>query len=333
MKSAKVNTSKRITAILSVAAVSILSIGMLTACKKESATEASGIEVSSAEVSAVEESGTEVTGTEEVSFGLKDYEGFYCRTETEQIEDFEVTRIYGYKLNGDGTGVSFGQDVVDFTWNETELHFGDSTETFLMEPGKLTVGNLVYDKITGNFITPNPCEVDTDNIENGIYNVCIDESGITETDGKYTIRTEIYTEETYDIVDINRMAEGDVIYINGQLLPVNLITKTDNGFIEVNGGIENGGSALRPVDESNCYVYCGMDMESSYARRGIAGIAVSDNVKLIDNRDPAEEKVYTGSEAVSALKEIVKDYPMTCYECIITVENGEIIEIHRIYRP
>lgn len=26
------------------------------------------------------------------------------------------------------------------------------------------------------------------------------------------------TEETYDIVDINRMAEGDVIYINKQII-------------------------------------------------------------------------------------------------------------------
>lgn len=312
MKKLNTKTSKKIAAFLLVAVAAFSVVG----CSEDKTT-----------------TKTDEVITEEASFGLKDYEGFYCRTETEQIEDYEVTYTYGYLLNGDGTGVSFGQDMVDITWNETEIHFADSTESFVMEPGKLTIGNVVYDKINGNFIAPNPNSVNTENVDNGNYYVYMDASGISENDGKVTISTEIYTEDSYDIVDVNRMAEGDVIYINGQLLPVKSINKTDSGLIEVNGGIENGGSALRPVDESNCYVYCGMDMESSYTRCGLANLAVSDNVKLIDDRDPAEEKVYTGSDAVSALKEIVKEQPFTYYDGLIRVENGEIIEINRMYRP
>ncbi|MBQ0027032.1 MAG: hypothetical protein KBS96_00370, partial [Lachnospiraceae bacterium] len=134
----------------------------------------------------------------ETSFGLQDYEGFYCRTDTEQIEDFEVSYTTGYQFNGDGTGVAYGQDVVDFTWNETEIHFADSTEAFVMEPGKLTVRDIVYDKIEGNLITPNPYEVDVDNIEDGQYFVYIDKNGIEEAEGQTTVRAEIYTEDTYD---------------------------------------------------------------------------------------------------------------------------------------
>lgn len=315
--------------ILGVAVASVASMGMLTACGNVAVSEQKNENVEVAEN--ITENDEAII--EENSFGLKDFEGFYCKTETEEIEDYEVTHTYGYQFNGDGTGVYYGQDVVEITWNETEIHFADSTESFKMEPGKLTVSDIVYDKISGNFITPNPCEVDVDNIENGIYYVYVDESGINENDGKYEIRAEIFTEDSYDIVDINRMAEGDVIYINGQLLPVNSIAKTDSGIIEINGGIENLGSALRAVDESNCFVYVGMDMERSYTRQGIASIAVSDNVKLIDSRNPAEEKEYTGSDAVSALKEIVKEYPLTCYDGLITVENSEIVEIHRMYRP
>ena len=103
--------------------------------------------------------------TEDTAFGLQDFEGFYCMTSTEEIDGFEVTYTTGYQFNGDGTGMCYAQDVVPFTWNETEIHFGDNTENFVMEPGKLTVGDITYDKIDGKLITPNPCVVDVDNIE------------------------------------------------------------------------------------------------------------------------------------------------------------------------
>lgn len=267
------------------------------------------------------------------SFGLKDYEGFYCRTDTEEIEDYEVTYTHGYQFNGDGTGVAYEQDVVDFTWNETELHFADNVESFVMEPGKLSIGGIVYDKIEGKLITPNPCYVDIDNIENGIFNAYIDEYEVDEADKNLSIRTEIYTEDSYDIVDVNRMSKGDVIYINGKLLPVYSISHTDSGLLEINGGVENNGSALIAVDESNCFVYAGVDMERSYTFQGTTSLVVSDDVKFIDKQDPSEDKEYTGSDAVLALTELIKEHPFTCYNCSIMVENGEIIEIDRLYMP
>ncbi len=317
--------------ILGLTATAVISIGILSACGNVAVTEQKNESEKTVETENADE--TDAVITEETSFGLKDYEGLYCMTVTEEIEDYEVTYTYGYLLNGDGTGISYGQDEIDFTWNETEIHFADRTESFIMEPGKLTVENMEYTKVEGNFITPNPCDVDVDNVEDGNYFVYIDEGGIEENDGKTTICAEIYTEDTYDIVDINRMAVGDVIYIKGSLLPVNSIEETDSGIININGGVENCGSALRALDESNCYIYAGMDMDVSYTRQGVTSIAVSDNVKFIDNRDPAEEKVYTGSDAIAALKEIVKEYPLTCYDGKIAVENSEIVEINRMYRP
>lgn len=288
-----------------------------------------------AEDMAVDESAVETDDAivEETSFGLKDYEGFYCYTGTEEIEGYEVPYTYGYLFNGDGTGVSFIQDVIDFTWNETELHFADRTESYSMEPGKLIVEGIEYNKIEGHFITPNSCVVDIDNIDNGIYHAYMSESGIIEADGKCTINTEILTEDTYDIVDINRLAEGDVIYINGQLFYVDSIEKTPSGIININGGIENLGSALIADDESNCFVYVGMDMERSYTSHGMSDLIVSADLKLTDKSNPSEEKEYIGSDAVDALKGLLKEAPLNWNNCTVTVENGEIVEINRLFTP
>ena len=329
--------------VLGVAASLVVSAGLLTGCGNTAATEPEKEELTvtddttDTEAEAAEADENAAIEDEEAaweeSFGLQDYEGLYCATMTEEIEDYEVTYTYGYLFNGDGTGVHYGQDEIDFTWNETEIHFADSTESYVMEPGKLTVRDIVYDKIEGNYIMPNPCDVDTDDLADGIYHVYIDKSGIDESDGQLTVRAEIYTEDSYDIVDIHCMTEGDAIYIKGQLLPVRSVEQTDSGIIDINGGVENGGSALIAVDESNCFVYAGMDLERSYTLHGITTLAVSDSVKLIDKYDLSEEKEYAGAEAVSALKDIVEEYPLTCYDGTVTVENGEIVEIQRVYRP
>lgn len=304
-------TKKRI--IMAITVISIISMGMLTACGK------TAIET--------EES------TEESSFGLKDYEGLYCATITDEIEGNNVTYTWGYQFNGDGTGMYYGQDNLELTWNETEIHCGGHAETFTMEPGKLTVNGITYDKVEGNFITPNPCEVDVDNIENGIYHIYVSDYGMKEDNGKLTLDVEINTVETFDIVDINRMAVGDVIYIDGVLLPINSIDQTTWGIININGGIENFGSALVAEDESNCFVHAGIDMEKSYKSHGIAKLPVSDNVKLINQRNLPDVKEYTGSEAISLFKEMVNEGPLFCDNCSIMVENGEIIEITRLYTP
>lgn len=299
--------------ILSVVMITILSMGLLSACGKQK--------------------NVNENTTESSSAGFQVYAGFYCKTEIEKIENFEVTHTYGYLLNTDRTGVCYGQDVVDFTWDKDGIYFKDSTVAFTIKDNKLTVGNIVYDRIAGKLIMPNSNAVDINNIKDGIFNVSIDKNGINTVSEKTTITAEIFTEESYDIVDINRMTNGDVIYINGTLLPVKSIKKTTSGIIEINDGIENGGSAVRAIDESNCFVYVGMDMEKSYSRKGIAKLSVSDKVKLVDKSNPSENKEYTGNDAISALKKMTENYSLNCYNCSITVENGVIIEINRLFTP
>lgn len=318
--------------------VAVSSVFMLVACGNAAGTQQNNdVSENGVEKITIGETGNVTEANEDsadgTSFGLQDFEGFYCMTRTEEMDGFEISVTEGYQFNGDGTGVCYGQDLVDITWNETEIHFADSTVPFTMEPGKLTVNDIEYGKIEGKLITPFPINVDIDNIENGIYFVDIDASGISEADGQVTIKTEIYTEDSYDIVDINQMSEGDVIYVQGQLMPVNSVEKTASGILEVNGGIENMGSAFRALDESNCFVFAGMDMDRSYTRHGVTSFKVSDNVKFMDHYDPTEEKVYTGTDAVSAIKEACEKTYLNCYNCSIMVENGEIIEVKRIYTP
>lgn len=326
--------------IFAISVMSVISMGMLSACGNAVSTEQKSENVAVTEnenVAANENTGNvdEVAepAADESTFSLKDYEGFYYYTGIDEIEGSTLVYTYGYLFNSDGTGVSYIQDVVDFTWNETEMRYGEFTESFSMEQDKLIVNDMEFRKIEGKLITPNPYKVDVNNIEDGFFHAYMDESGINEENGKFAIRTDILTVDTYDIADIDGMTEGDAIFIKNQLFYINSIDKTPFGIININGGIENFGSALIANDELNCYVYVGMDMEKSYTCQGVATLTVSDDVKFVDKRDMSEEKEYIGSDAISELKNVLKEDRLDWDNCTVTIENGEIVEIDRLFTP
>lgn len=272
------------------------------------------------------------------SFGLKDFDGLYCNNFTENFDGYDITYTYGYQLNADGTGVYYGQDTISITWNETELHVGDNVYTYDMEPGKLTVHedqntDNSYNKKEGKFIKPNPYKVDLNNVEDGIYSVAFKAANLKESNDKYTLPVTLYTEDTYDIVDIGQLAAGDTILVDGFLYVVDTVNTLDSGLKDINGGIEEGGTSLRPVDESNCYVFAGYNDIVSYTNQGDAELTLSPDVVLNDSTDPSNSKKCTGADAINTLKKMPEDDYVSYYNTKICVENGVVVEINRTYMP
>lgn len=323
----------------------IMLAGTLVACgKKEQAsaepevTELEDIEPVVTEPEATEEE-DETSNVDDLgsSFGLKDFEGFYFHTYTENMDGYDVTYTYGYQFNGDGTGTFYAQDTVDITWNETEIHFDGYAYNYDMEPGKLTVHaddfDYEFEKAEGKVIKPNPYSVDVNNVPDGIYPASFISDDISDTDGKYKVSATIFTEDTYDIVDIGTMAEGDVLVVDGRLYVVNSINKLNSGLMDINGGIEEGGTSLISMEDSNCYVYSGFNDIRTYTNHGKADLELSNELKLTDNGDPAESKEYSGTEAIEQLKEIAKDYYISEHNLRIQIENGVVTEVNRYFMP
>lgn len=261
-------------------------------------------------------------------------EGLYYKTEIEELEYYDVTHTTGYQFNSDGTGVCYGQDVTNFTWDKNEISFADKTEFFVMESDKLTVGDITYDKMKGKLITPNMDEIDPDNVEDGCYQVMIDKNGVNEVEGQIIITAEVYEEDKYDTADIKGVAKGDIIYLKNGLVPINSVQWVDSGCVDINGGSENDGVTLCSFNHSDYFRFIGQyEMDRSYSSLGIINLAVCDDVNFIDSSEPQEDKQYSGSDAISALRNLIEEGSQTEFDNMITVENGTIVEIHRMYVP
>ena len=70
---------------------------------------------------------------------------------------------------------------------------------------------------------------------------------ISEKDGKTEITLTVYDYDVYDMVDISQLAVGDTIVVDGKDMVV-ASREDKDGFVTINGGLEQGGVDLTSDD-------------------------------------------------------------------------------------
>ena len=150
------------------------------------------------------------------------------------------------------------------------------------------------------------------------------------TNGRQKMNLKIYTYNKYDMVDVaNLMVSDTVVRHSGE---VKVISKEQNGAgtIYINGGLENGGFDL-VTDDCGIFYETGFNDVKNWYEIGEATIRVSTDFKGIDNADLEEGEViiYPGDFLIGA----VTNYDFTPYNTTIRVEDGQIVEMNRVFIP
>ena len=181
----------------------------------------------------------------------------------------------------------------------------------------------------GKTVMPMASEIDLAAPGDGIYNVYFDPADLTDGALKLTI----YTEDCYDILDINTLAVGDVIWAGGIDIEIDSLEEKD-GDLLINGGIDEAGFNLRPYDEDNCWKMALEDDYATWTEAGETTLPLADDVTFTDGWDIDKEPVtVSGADAVA---EAVNGTEMDSFIWLNTkvrVEGGKIVEITRYYMP
>lgn len=152
----------------------------------------------------------------------------------------------------------------------------------------------------------------------------VDDSGIMQMD------LTIYTYDKYDMVDISKLKVGDTIVRHSGEVKVISKEKNEAGTIYINGGLENGGFDL-VTDDCGIFYETGFNDVKTWYEIGEATIRVSADFKGIDNADLEQGGViiYPGDFLVGA----VTNYDFTPYNTTIRIEDGQIVEMNRVFTP
>ena len=170
-----------------------------------------------------------------------------------------------------------------------------------------------------------------DNLSDAILSVSLNEGGAYVDDqGRMQMDLKIYTYDRYDMVDIAMLQLGDTIVRYSGEVRVTSMDKTDSGMICINGGLENGGFDL-VTDNCGIYFESEFDDAKNWYEIGEATIRVSADFRGTDFIDPEKGEVilYPGDFLVGA----VTDYNFTPYNTTVRTEDGQIVEMNRIYIP
>lgn len=152
---------------------------------------------------------------------------------------------------------------------------------------------------------------------------------ISEKDGKTEITLTVYDYDIYDIVDISLLAVGDTIVVDGKDMVV-ASREDKDGFVTINGGLEQGGVDLTS-DDSGVYYAVGMDDAKSYHELGKITVPVAEGFVLTDNSDPEHpDETYAASDLAKLAGEGVG---FTANNTLATIEHGELTVLARSYTP
>ena len=147
----------------------------------------------------------------------------------------------------------------------------------------------------------------------------MDDTGIMRMD------LTIYTYDKYDMVDIAALNVGDIIVTHAGEVKVASLERNGDGSVCINGNFN------LVTDECGIFFEIDSNDAKNWYEIGKATIRVSVDFLGTDNIDPelGEVILYPGSFLVGE----VTNYNFTPYNTTIRVEDGQVIEMTRIYTP
>ena len=170
-----------------------------------------------------------------------------------------------------------------------------------------------------------------ENLTDATLSVSLAEGDVYLDDtGKLQMLVRIYTYDAYDLVDIALLQVGDRIVTHAGEVDVISIGHLSGNAIAINGGWEEDGLTLT-TDDSGFYYAIGANDVKSWYEIGQATIRVSVDFQGYDQSDLdlGEVIFYPGSFLVNE----VTNYDFTPYNTVIRVENGQVVELYRMYMP
>ena len=152
----------------------------------------------------------------------------------------------------------------------------------------------------------------------------------------------LYTEDVYDIVDVDKMAVGDTFEAAGNTVTIESIEKDEYGNININGGFEEeNGYTLTTEEDTNGYTTLDYNDFCTYTQRGTCNLELAENVTFTDNSDIDAAAIEAGKEGVTATgieavtKAIMESENDSFYDhnTEIVIQDGKIVEITRSFVP
>lgn len=171
-----------------------------------------------------------------------------------------------------------------------------------------------------------------DSLDNATVAISLEEGGAYVDDtGVMKMDMHVYSYEMFDMVDIASLEEGAAIVIRSEEVVVESLERTEQGWVIINGGLENGGYDLATSD-SGVYYEIGFDDVKSWNDLGEVSYRVNTEFQFTDASDLDKgEVVYYPGDFLMEETEFLFNF--TPFNTTVRIEDGQIVSMVRNYTP
>lgn len=178
-----------------------------------------------------------------------------------------------------------------------------------------------------------PLETAQDALADGGYSVSFAADDLVKTDAGYELTVEVYEYDRYEIEAIDHLVNGSKIQFCNKEITVDKVEKdSGQGFVQINGGVENNGIEL--IEEDGLYRTVTADNYPVYYSVGKVTIPLADDITFEDQANPEQESDLPVIE-LKDLPDAIEntDISFSCNNTVITVRQGQIVQIIRYWVP
>lgn len=181
-------------------------------------------------------------------------------------------------------------------------------------------------------VRPLPVSFDINNPVNGTFSACFGGSDVVVDENKnVTVTFEVFVYDTYDPEKINNLKPGDTVIVDGRVIKVENVKEIPSGGIEVNAKPDVEGICFVP-EESGVYYIDTFSALKDTRMVGEVTLPVSKDFVYINAENLLKGDVtYTLQEILDGKAKFKYDFES--YNTIITVKNGEVVSLRKIYVP
>ena len=249
--------------------------------------------------------------------------------------DDMVMVVDGEKLKANSANSVSGSFRAANAWGEGNLNF--AAMAIVDETGEKWLSNTVsFDSAAADeprTVAPMAREINVNSLEDGEYPVAFNRGDVMKgASGIYMNAVHIFTEDWYDIADIDGLKAGDSIVVNGETVKIDAIEFGDNN-VSINGGALDGGIYLVSEEDSNGYRYCGDDDISAYTEQGVTTLEVDPSATYTDASNIEADPVKADYDGMVDAMLASENESFTQYNTTVRIEGGKVVEIKRYYEP
>lgn len=182
-------------------------------------------------------------------------------------------------------------------------------------------------------VSPLDAGLDVNHLPDGAYPAAFDRGDVARlASGIYMNGVRIYTMDLYAAADIEGLAEGDTVVVEGETLPVRTV-EADGDVVRVNGGLgEEDGCDFRKT-ETGDYCVDGYDDLPTYTALGTTSLAVDESAMFTDGSDIDSDPVTVDYDGIVDAMQSASIDTFSADNTTLTIQSGKVMRIDRVYVP